>query len=159
MAVKIGHASIDENGKITGKKQGDQTGKEICTRSWYPKSFTAYLEPLDLNMADKAATYMEEIAADDDFGYSQPNRWTGYQAIINNGRKVKGAKGDFDCSSLILSCYIFAGLSIAASGYTGNMVKILEDTGKFKVHRDAARLNSDAYAQRGEEGERRRVCQ
>lgn len=57
-------------------------------------------------MADKAATYMEEIAANDDFGYSQPNRWTGYQAIINNGRKVKGAKGDFDCSSLILSCYI-----------------------------------------------------
>lgn len=149
MAVKIGHASIDENGKITGKKQGDQTGKEICTRSWYPKSFTAYLEPLDLNMADKAATYMEEIAANDDFGYSQPNRWTGYQAIINNGRKVKGAKGDFDCSSLILSCYIFAGLSIAASGYTGNMVKILENTGKFKVHRDAAHLNSDAYAQRG----------
>lgn len=97
--------------KDSGKKQGDQTGKEICTRSWYPKSFTAYLEPLDLNMADKAAAYMEEIAANDDFGYS---RQTGglVTAIINNGRKVKGAKGDFDCSSLILSCYIFAGLSL-----------------------------------------------
>lgn len=28
-------------------------------------------------------------------------------------------------------------------------MKILENTGKFKVHRDAAHLNSDAYAQRG----------
>lgn len=31
----IVHASIDENGTIVGKKGGDQTGKEICTRSYY----------------------------------------------------------------------------------------------------------------------------
>ena len=66
-------------------------------------------------------------------GYSQPNRWTGYNAIINNGRKVAGAKGDFDCSSLIIACYILAGLSIAASGYNGNLKSILVGTGKFKA--------------------------
>lgn len=29
------HASINENGEITGGQTGDQTGKEICTRSYY----------------------------------------------------------------------------------------------------------------------------
>lgn len=149
MAVTIGHASIDENGTITGRTAGDQTGKEICTRSWYPKSWDVYLEPLDPDLAEKAAKYMEQICADNNYGYSQPNRWKGYNAIINNGRKVAGGKGDFDCSSLILACYILAGLPIAASGYTGNMAKILTATGKFKAHRDSAHISSDAYAQRG----------
>ena len=34
MAVKIGHASIDENGKAAGGKAGDQTGREVCVRDW-----------------------------------------------------------------------------------------------------------------------------
>ena len=37
MAVKIGHASIDENGNGRGGKAGDQTGREVCTRDWYNK--------------------------------------------------------------------------------------------------------------------------
>lgn len=149
MAVLIGHASIDENGTIQGRTAGDQTTKEICTRNWYNKPWNVYLECLDDNLAEKAAGFMEQICADADFGYSQPNRWKGYNSIINNGRKVAGAKGDFDCSSLVLSCYILAGLSIAATGYTGNMKSILVGTGKFKAYTDAAHLTSDAYAKRG----------
>lgn len=149
MAVKIGHASIDENGTIQGKTPGDQTGKEVCTRDWYNKPWNVYLEPLDDALAEKAATYMEQICADDNYGYSQVNRWAGYQSIINNGKKVAGGKGDFDCSSLVLACYILAGLSIAATGYTGNMASILTGTGKFKAYRDAAHISSDAYAKRG----------
>lgn len=38
---KIVHASIDENGTIYGKKPGDQTGREICIRSYYNKPWTA----------------------------------------------------------------------------------------------------------------------
>lgn len=34
---QIVHASINERGGITGGKRGDQTGKEICTRSYYNK--------------------------------------------------------------------------------------------------------------------------
>lgn len=148
MAIKIGHASISENGSIQGTA-GDQTGKEICTRAWYNKPWNVYLEPLDADMAERAAVYMEQICADPDFGYSQPNRWKGYNSILNNGGKVAGAKGDFDCSALVLSCYILAGLSIAATGYTGNMKNILLGTGKFKAHTDAAHLTTDAYAVRG----------
>lgn len=32
---QVVHASIDESGNIAGGKTGDQTGKEICTRSYY----------------------------------------------------------------------------------------------------------------------------
>lgn len=34
-ASQIVHASINEKGKTTGGKTGDQTGKEICTRTYY----------------------------------------------------------------------------------------------------------------------------
>ena len=32
---KLVHASINEKGTISGGKTGDQTGKEICVRSYY----------------------------------------------------------------------------------------------------------------------------
>lgn len=38
---KLVHASIDEDGTIVGKKPGDQTGREICIRSYYNKPWTA----------------------------------------------------------------------------------------------------------------------
>lgn len=38
-ADKIAHASKDENGGITGSESGDQTGKEICVRSFYTPSY------------------------------------------------------------------------------------------------------------------------
>ena len=40
---QIVHASINENGKVTGGTQGDQTGKEICTRSYYNKPWNSVL--------------------------------------------------------------------------------------------------------------------
>lgn len=36
---KIVHASGNEKGKIKGGKTGDQTGREICTRSFYTPSY------------------------------------------------------------------------------------------------------------------------
>lgn len=36
---EIVHASLNEKGKITGGKSGDQTGKEICIRSFYTPSY------------------------------------------------------------------------------------------------------------------------
>ena len=37
------HASINEKGTVTGGKVGDQTGKEICTRSYYNKPWNSVL--------------------------------------------------------------------------------------------------------------------
>lgn len=40
---QIVHASINENGTTTGGKTGDQTGKEICIRSYYNKNWDCIL--------------------------------------------------------------------------------------------------------------------
>jgi hypothetical protein len=37
------HASINEKGTITGGKSGDQTGKEICVRSYYNNNWNVVL--------------------------------------------------------------------------------------------------------------------
>lgn len=149
MAIKIGHASIDERGKISGGTVGDQTGKEICIRSWYSKPWNVYIECTDKALADKAAKIMEEICKNDSYGYDQVERWTGYNAIKKNKNKVNGAAGEFDCSSLIITCYILAGLQMSPDGYTGNLKAKLLATGKFKAYTDPAHLTSDKYAKRG----------
>lgn len=146
--VNIGHASIDENGKVKGGKIGDQTNKEIFTRSWYNKPWNVYLECTDSKLADKAATYMEQICEDNNFGYDQSQRTSGYFAIVNNGKKVKGAKGEFDCSSLIMACYKLAGLDIQLLA-TGQMKNELLKTGKFKEHTSKVALTTSAFAKRG----------
>lgn len=40
---QIVHASINELGKVSGGKKGDQTGKEICVRSYYNKPWNYVL--------------------------------------------------------------------------------------------------------------------
>lgn len=94
---------------------------------------------------------MEQICADNAYGYSQDKirRWDGYRTIVANKRLVEGAYGDFDCSSLIISCYILAGLNLEQDGYTGNLRARLMATGKFKSYSDNAHISSDKLAKRG----------
>lgn len=147
MAVKIGHASIDENKKISGGKVGDQTGKEICIRDWYKKPWDVMLICIDAKIADKAADYMEAICKNDNYGYDQSQRTTGYESIKKNG--VAKGKGEFDCSSLVASCYKLAGLNINVNCTTRNLRAALLATKKFKAYEDNAHVNTSEYAQRG----------
>lgn len=147
MAVKIGHASIDEHGKVSGGKVGDQTRKEICIRDWYKKPWNVMLICTDSKIADKAADYMEAICKDDSYGYDQSQRTTGYESIKKNG--VAKGKGEFDCSSLVASCFKLAGLNVNVNCTTSNLRKALLATGKFKAYDDAAHLNTSSYAKRG----------
>lgn len=147
MAVKIGHASIDERGKISGGKVGDQTGKEICIRDWYKKPWNVMLICTDTKIADKAANYMEAICKNKNYGYDQSQRTTGYESIKKNG--VAKGKGEFDCSSLVASCYKLAGLNVSVNCTTSTLRKALLATGKFKAYEDSAHVNTSAYAKRG----------
>ena len=150
MSIKIGHASIDENGKVAGGKIGDQTKKEICIRPWYNKPWNVYLECTDKALANKAAAIMEQVCSDNNYGYDQSKRLTGYNAIVKNGNKVKGAKGEFDCSSLVSSCYHLAGLKeLSVSNTTMSLRNALLKTGKFVEYTDASHLIKDANAKRG----------
>lgn len=149
MVVKIGHASIDEQGRISGGKVGDQTGKEIFIRNWYSKPWNVYLECTDKKLANNASNYMDQICNDDNYGYDQGQRLTGYNAIVANRGEVKGAKGEFDCSSLVASCYRLAGLNISPALTTRNLRSALLATGKFKAYTGTKYIKSDAYAKRG----------
>ncbi len=59
MSVLIGHASIDENGKLHGGSAGDQTKKEVCTRSYYKASWDVVIRAKDPKVAEKMATICE----------------------------------------------------------------------------------------------------
>lgn len=148
MSIKLGSASIDERGKARDGTIGDQTGKEIRIQPFYDYPWTCYLEYPDKDIAEKAAAYMEDICLDDNFGYDQGQRLTGYYAIKANGGKVQGAKGEFDCSSLVSSCYALAGVKVSPNNSTYSMRYEFVKAG-FKVFTDDAHLRSDKLATRG----------
>ena len=149
MSIKIGHASIDENGEESGGKIGDQTGREILITNWYNRPWNVYLECLDKVLADKAVKYMEQICDNNNFGYDQSQRLTGYYSIVKNDNKIAGAKGEFDCSSLISSCYKLAGLNIEPDNTTLTLRKALLNTGKFKAYTDKKHIASGDFAKAG----------
>ena len=53
---EIGHASIDEKGTIKGATKGDQTGKEICIRSYYDKPWQYHLRYKENNKKEEEKT-------------------------------------------------------------------------------------------------------
>lgn len=149
MAVKIGHASIDENGKASGGKAGDSTGKEVCIRPWYSKPWQYYLECTDHKIADTAAAYMEQICNNQHVGYDQTERLTLYNQLKVHKDVSKLTPCECDCSSLVACCYIMAGLHINPSCTTRNLRSALMATGKFVVYSDAQHLSNDTNAKRG----------
>lgn len=149
MSVLIGHASISEKGSINGA-DGDQTGREVCTRRWYSKRWNVMLICTDKSLAARAAQEMRNACANNNIGYGQNDRRSAYDSAVKNGRTFKNAKGNTDCSQLVAGCYILAGLSsLSPDCYTGNLRQALLNTGKFKAYTDSAHLNSDAYAEVG----------
>ena len=155
MAVRIGHASIDENGNATGGKAGDQTGKELCTRDWYTKGWNVLLRPVRADLAEKSAQAMEAACRNELIGYDQSGRNTLYQ-------KAKAADfrlGDIDtacecdCSSLVHTCAIAGGanLTYGSNGHTTRtMVREFINSGDYVKLTDSKYLTSDKYLQRGD---------
>lgn len=155
MAVKIGHASIDENGKIASGKAGDQTGKEVCIRSWYNKGWGAVLRPKSAEVAEKSAQFVEAVCANANVGYDQNQRNTLYkqaQAVNFDGKSVK-TKCECDCSALMHVAAIAGGanLAYASNGYTTRtMVSAFVASGDYTKLTDTKHLTSDKYLKRGD---------
>ena len=80
------HASISENGNAgwDGKaKTGDQTGREVCTRSFYKKPWNVMLRYKDSSVASKASKIAIKLAKSNLVGYDQSERNTLYKALKN----------------------------------------------------------------------------
>lgn len=108
--VLFGSARINENGKATGGKPGDQTGREVSTQSYYMsrKGWIA-LRQNDPVVAVKLAEAMLEACNNNCIGYNQ-NKRSGVvtQLKIYGSLRRIAVNTDSDCSSLVRACVIQA---------------------------------------------------
>lgn len=142
--VKIAHASTNENGKISGGKPGDQTGKEVCIRSWYSKPWNVVIRFKSLDMRQKVADCMIRAANNPRVGYDQPDR----NSLLRYARKVGydpykvTALCGTDCSAVVTVACIYAGVPESALVVNGNSATTstlrnrLEATGKVETFTD-----------------------
>lgn len=158
MTVKIGHACIDENGKIHGGTAGDQTGKEVCTRTWYAGGWTVLLRPKNPVIAEKMARACEAGCANNKIGYDQYQRNT-----LRKRAKAAGwdlnkitTKCECDCSSFMTICAEAAGIDMDGIYINGNapttstMRFKFKSTGAFDALTDSKYLTGTGYLQRGD---------
>lgn len=156
MAILIGHASIDENGRARGGKAGDQTKKEVCTREWYNKNWDFVLRCKDPEKAEKMAVSCEKGCANDKIGYDQNQRNT-----LNTQAKKVGydlskitVRCETDCSAFMSVCAQTAGINIPYNSgnapTTSTMKNAFLSTGEFGVLTDFKYLISDNYLKRGD---------
>lgn len=96
-------------------------------------------EPVDTTAqaVESAISWMEKMAADNSHGYDQIYRW--------------GERGDYDCSSAVITAYQQAGIPVKANGatYTGNMYSVFTKCG-FRDVTAACNLSTGAGMIRGD---------
>lgn len=141
MSVMIGHASKDEHGKYSGGKAGDQTGQEVCSRSWYNRPWNVVCRCTYPKMREKIAYAMKAAANNINIGYSQGSR----NSLLTYARGVGYDPArvttpcNTDCSALVSLCCMYAGIPESAlykggnSSTTGNLRSRLKATGKFEI--------------------------
>lgn len=163
MAVLIGHASIDENGRAHGGSAGDQTGREVCTRSWYANGWSVLLRFKDPAKAELAAQFVEQCCRGNMVGYDQYQRNTlRDRAREANwiGKNIK-TKCETDCAAFMTVAAEAAGvnmdstyLQLAGGGWnapvTSTMRSKFRATGEFEVLTASKYLTTDAYLKRGD---------
>ena len=154
MSIKIGHSSKDERGKASGGQSGDQTGKEVCTRSWYNGSWGFVARARDANIAEKMAAACEAGCANPNIGYDQSGRNT----LRSEAKKVGydlskiTAPCECDCSAFMGVCVEAAGVELPSGNgpTTRTLERVLQATGKFDILTDGKFLTSDKYLKRSD---------
>lgn len=131
--IIIGSARISENGTIDGKR-GDQTGAEVATEEYYKHRYGwNVLRCKDPNKAVMMSYDMASACANDNFGYSQSDRYSGlYESKVVGYDTAKVAtRCNVDCSSLVRVCLAYAGYEVG-DFYTGNEYDVIMETGAFE---------------------------
>ena len=152
MTVKIGSARIDESGKASGGRAGDQTGKEVSIQDWYRhgKGWRV-LRCSDSAKAERIATAMEGACANGNIGYDQSERLTLYNRAKEVGfdpAKVK-TPCETDCSALVRVCLAYAGIK-TDNFITSNEAKAILNTGLFTELTDKKYTDRPDYLLRGD---------
>lgn len=157
MAIKIGNASISENGTIRGNA-GDQTGKEVYIRNWYKHSKgLVTLRFKDRRLAEYAAQAMEAACRNDDIGYDQIENQTLWDNVAPYGYDPAKTteKVETDCARLVRVCCQYAceklgnGVKIP-DFYTASLKTVLSSTGLFETLTASKYNTQDDYLLRGD---------
>ncbi|WP_337803545.1 SH3 domain-containing protein [Clostridium sp.] len=133
MSLVVGSARIDERGRISGGKPGDQTGMEVGTQPYYMHAKGWYcLRPKVIHDADEVAGAMLEACANRNIGYCQNHRSGVIEQIRAFGSLARiSVKTEADCSSLVRACCIQAGFD-PGNFNTASEVAVLKATGRFQ---------------------------
>lgn len=155
MAIRIGHASIDENRKATGGTPGDQTGKEVCVRNWYNGGWAYVARAKDNAVAEKISATCEAACNNPNIGYCQGHRnslMTQAKTVNYDLAKIT-TPCEADCSSLVAVCVRAA---ISRDFWAGNapttrtLKTALIATWAFEIITDSKYLKSSDYLKRGD---------
>ena len=152
MAVKVGSARIDENGRAHGGKAGNQTGKELSVQNWYRHSKDwRVLRCTDAVKAEKIAAAMEAACRNRNIGYDQYERLTLYNLAksvgFDPGKVIKPC--ETDCSALVRVCLAYAGIITDDFLTTDEAQKVLA-TGYFMELKDGRYTDQSAHLRRGD---------
>lgn len=158
MGVWIAHASINENKQTKGGIAGDQTGKEVCIRSWFNKPWDTLIRFKDPNKAKLLADCMEMAAKNDRIGYNQLHRNT----LLNKARKYNYNVGkvtepcETDCSALVSVACMYAGIPESVLTLSGNcattrtLKNLLKSTGEVDIYTTSPYLTKTDRLKRGD---------
>ena len=155
MATRIGHASIDENGKTTGGTAGDQNGKEVCIRNWYNGGWEFLARAKESDITMKIAAACEAGCANPNIGYNQNRR----NSLLTQARAVEYELSkitipcETDCSAFVSVCVLAAGVKLTCSGNlptTRTLKSTLSKTGDFEILTDGKYLTGTDHLCRGD---------
>ena len=150
--VKIGSARIDENGKISGGKAGDQTKREVSTQNWYLHSKGwIVIRAKRPEAAAAIARNMQAGCDNDHIGYCQTHRSSATAAAKEHGYDLSRVTADCeaDCSELVRICCLYAGIAVGTFN-TASEVSALKATGEFDILTDDRYCKSSEYLLRGD---------
>ena len=156
--VKLGSSSKDEKGQYRGGQAGDQTGAEVYIQNWYNGGWTKVLRPKSAILAEKIAVACEKACNNNNIGYDQYERNSLYREALKVGMDFSKITMpcECDCSSLVSTCCIAAGLpeNIFFAGNnmrtTYNLTAACEATGQFYILGSTNYTQSKDYLQRGD---------
>ena len=152
MAVKVGSARIDENGKIHGGRAGDQSGKEVSTQSWYKhKKGWRVLRCKNADKAEKIAHAMQAACDNANIGYDQYQRLSLYnfaKRVDFDPTRIK-TPCETDCSALVRVCLAYAGIMVE-NFRTPTEASVLLRSGEFIELKEGRYTDQSAYLRRGD---------
>jgi len=133
-------ASIGENGKATGGKAGDQTGREVLVGPYYYFGQDMVIRFKNKKYGRKAGKIAKKLAKCESIGYDQNTRWTLFSLADRNKwnykkllKALKKTKVNCDCSSFCSTVINLAyGKELIHNSTTATIWNNCKKTGKFE---------------------------